>query len=339
VLIKYEIQQEPANAPVFGNYGSQYGFELGIPLILFGKNDYLQGDQPIIDGLRNKVNSMYSNPCPLLNGSFVDFNSCDFNSLPGKPEILISGKNVPINNTNGSCQPQPKQELTLAKIISLAAVDAINPCAFAVLILILVAILTDNPSKKSKVLWAGLAFALAVFLTYLVYGLVIVIFFQAIRALTYVKPFLHIVIAVIAILLGLLNIRDFLSYVPGRFATEMPVMFRPKVKKIISKVTSPLGAFIVGAFVTTFLLPCTVGPYLIAGGILSSLQLVHTLPWLGLYNFVFALPMVIITLIIYFGFSSVENVSGWRERNIKYIHLAAGLIMLILGIAMLTGLI
>lgn len=333
VLIKYEVQQKKENAPVFGNYGSAYGFELGIPTILLGTGNVIQGDDSIITGLKNRIDALQYNPCPLMNGSSIAFDKLNLSSLPGKPEILMCGKNITVN---ASCE-NTKTELTFAKIVSLAAVDAINPCAFAVLILILVAILTANPNKKSKVLWAGLAFALAVFLTYLVYGLIIVIFFQAIRALSYIKPYLHIVITIIAILLGLLNIRDFLSYVPGRFATEMPIMFRPKVKKIISKVTSPLGAFVVGAFVTTFLLPCTVGPYLIAGGILSSLQLLHALPWLGLYNFIFALPMVIITLIIYTGFSSVENVSGWRERNIKYIHLAAGIIMLLLGMAMLVG--
>jgi cytochrome c biogenesis protein CcdA len=253
--------------------------------------------------------------------------------VPGKSTVLLCGKNV---TTNSSCTTTPP-DLTFAKIVSLAAVDAINPCAFAVLILILVAILTANPNKKSKVLWAGFAFAFAVFLTYFFYGLVIVVFFQAIQALNSIKPYFHIVIIVIAILLGLLNIRDFLSYVPGRFATEMPIMFRPKVKRLIARVTSPVGAFIVGAFVTTFLLPCTIGPYLIAGGILSSLQLVNTLPWLALYNFVFALPMLIITLVIYFGLSSVENVSGWKDRNIKYIHLAAGIIMLCVGVALLLG--
>jgi cytochrome c biogenesis protein CcdA len=117
----------------------------------------------------------------------------------------------------------------------------------------------------------------------------------------------------------------------------MPVMFRPKVKKIISRVTSPAGAFVVGIFVTLFLMPCTMGPYFIAGGILSSLQFMQTLPWLALYNFIFIIPMIIITLIVYGGLASVENLSGWKERNIKYIHLAAGLIMLALGLIMLLG--
>jgi cytochrome c biogenesis protein CcdA len=135
----------------------------------------------------------------------------------------------------------------------------------------------------------------------------------------------------------LLNIRDFVSYKPGRMATEMPVMFRPKVKKLISKVTSPGGAFIVGIFVTFFLTPCTMGPYLIAGGILSSIEFVKTLPWLALYNLVFILPMIIITLIVYGGLSSVENLSGWKEHNIRYMHLVAGVIMVLLGVIMLFG--
>jgi len=47
--------------------------------------------------------------------------------------------------------------------------------------------------------------------------------------------------------------------------------------------------------------------------------------------------MIIITLIVYFGFTTVENVSGWKERNIKYLHLIAGIILVLLGIAMLLG--
>ena len=163
--------------------------------------------------------------------------------------------------------------------------------------------------------------------------------FQLVQALASVKVLLYKIMAVLAIVLGLINIRDFLSYKPGRLASEMPLMFRPKVKKIISGVTSPWGAFGVGAFVTIFLLPCTIGPYIIAGGILSSLQFINALPWLALYNFVFVIPIIVITLIIFGGFSSVEDVSGWKDRNIKYIHLAEGIITLLLGIAMLAGLI
>ncbi|MDR0861051.1 MAG: hypothetical protein LBO09_09105 [Candidatus Peribacteria bacterium] len=43
--------------------------------------------------------------------------------------------------------------------------DSINPCAFAVMLLLLTSILSKSGDKK-KALKAGLLFALAVFITY-----------------------------------------------------------------------------------------------------------------------------------------------------------------------------
>ena len=237
-----------------------------------------------------------------------------------------------VNEANAS-----KVELTLPKIVSLAAVDAVNPCALAVLTLMLIAILTYNPKKKRNVLLAGLAFSISVFVMYLFYGLVIIRFFQLIQTLTTIRLWLYKILGLLAVILGLLNLRDFFHYKPGRLGTEMPMMLRPKVKKIISRVTSPRGAFVVGLFVTVFLLPCTIGPYVIAGGILSALELVKTIPWLLIYNSIFILPMLAITLIVYAGVKRVEDISGWKEKNIRHLHLVAGLIIICLGVAMLMG--
>ena len=223
----------------------------------------------------------------------------------------------------------------LTKIISLAAVDAINPCAIAVLALILITILTQNPENKKKILYAGLAFSISIFIMYLFYGLIIIRFFQLIQTLAIIRPILYKILGVLAILLGILNIKDFFRYKAGSIATEMPMFLRPGMKKLISRVTSIKGAFITGLFVTLFLLPCTIGPYIIAGGILSTLEIIKTIPWLILYNLIFILPMIIITLIVYFGFTKVEDVSGWKDKNIKRLHLVAGIIMFLLGLAML----
>ncbi len=228
-------------------------------------------------------------------------------------------------------------DLTPAKVLGLAAVDAINPCALAVLSLMLIAIITYNPKDKRNILLAGLAFTASIFIMYLVYGLIIIKFFQLIQALTSIRLMLYSVLGFAAIVLGLLNLKDFFSYKPGGFGTEMPMSLRPIVKKAISGVTSPKGAFIVGLFVTVFLLPCTIGPYVIAGGILSALDLLATIPWLLLYNAVFVFPMLVITGVVYYGMASVENVSEWKDKYIKYMHLVAGLIILGLGIAMVMG--
>ena len=230
-----------------------------------------------------------------------------------------------------------RHNVTLAKIISLALVDAVNPCAFAVLILLLTAILTYNPGNRRSVLLAGLMFIAAIFAMYFVYGLIFIKFFQLIQALSTVKIYLFNVLAVVAIIFGILNIRDSIKYKPGGIGTEMPLMLRPKMQALIARVTSPRGAFITGLFVTLFLLPCTIGPYVIAAGILSVFDMMANIPVLLLYNLIFVVPMLVIVGIVYLGLKGVKDVEEWKNRHITKLHLVAGILMLFVGVALLMG--
>lgn len=334
-IIEYEIYQERVNAPLLYEYNTVYNSGLGIPLIIFGKDSFIVGDTPILKNVKEVLNKG-DNLCPLIDGTSTDFDNLDASTLPGKPKIWtkdvqgLSPKELEQSKTQ-------KTELTLTKVLSLAAVDAVNPCALAVLTLMLIAIVTYNPKKRKNLLLAGLAFTLSVFVMYLFYGLVIIRFFQLIKVLTNIRLWLYKMLGLVAIILGILNVKDFLFYRPGSLGTEMPMSLRPKVKKIISGITSSKGAFGAGAFVTVFLLPCTIGPYIICGGILCPLSLIEALPWLLLYNLIFVLPMIVITTACYIGFTTVENVSGWKEKNIRHLHLIAGLIIFGLGIAMFLG--
>lgn len=57
----------------------------------------------------------------------------------------------------------------LAIMAPAALADSINPCAFAVMLLLLTTILSKTQDKK-KTLWAGLLFSLAIFVTYFLIG-------------------------------------------------------------------------------------------------------------------------------------------------------------------------
>jgi len=82
-------------------------------------------------------------------------------------------------------------------------------------------------------------------------------------------------------------------------------------------------------------LPCTSGPYIVILGLLAkAVTINYALLLLLLYNFIFILPMLFITLIIYFGFTTTEKVEEWRTRKLKVLHLIAGIIILLLGIGM-----
>jgi cytochrome c biogenesis protein CcdA len=109
------------------------------------------------------------------------------------------------------------------------------------------------------------------------------------------------------------------------------------MKKILGSVTSNAGAFVIGLIVSMFLVPCAIGPYFVAGSLLSGLSLWAAMPWLVLYNLVFVLPMLIIALLIYLGFASIKNIEAWRQRNLRRLHLVAGIVLLVVGAGLVAG--
>lgn len=314
VINSYEVYTHPENQKLFQEFGQKYGVEIkGVPMIFIGENAH--------KGYRSD------------NTTGKKIEACIQDCLP-ENQKRISGEiksNLPEGTVAVKGEEKKSTPLTLTKIISLALADAVNPCAMAVLGLMLIAILAYNPKKKNKILWAGLAFTFSVFLTYILYGLVIIKIFQLIQALSLIRFWLYRLLGAGAIILGILAIRDFIKN-KGKCKTV------PRINRFINKITSPKGAFLIGFLVTIFLLPCTIGPYIVAGGILSAIAILKTLPWLLLYNLVFVLPMLLITVIVYFGIARIQDVTMWEAKYMKYLHLTAGIVMLGLGILMLFGL-
>ena len=334
VLIKYEVYERSENAPLISKYSDFYGAKNGVPQVIFDDGVLLVGDRQITKQLEDYVREYEGNPCPLADGTVAPYSQLELEDLAGNPEILNKDakESDSEGEVSGAKEEKECEDLTLAKIISLGLADSVNPCSIAVLTAMLLAILTYDPKKKHNVLLAGLAFTASVFLMYLLYGLIIIRFFQLVQALASIRSILYKVLGVAAMFVGALNIKDFFE---GGEACKVV----PQIGSLLSRISSPKGAFSIGALVTVFLLPCTIGPYVICGGILSTLVIFKTLPWLVLYNLIFVLPMVAVTLAVYFGFSTVENVSGWQAKNIKYLNLASGLIIFGLGVAMLFGLV
>ena len=244
---------------------------------------------------------------------------------------------------SGSTISEKSTGISIGKIFSLGLADSINPCALSILALVLISIVTYNPRNRRSVLLAGLSFVLAVLIMYLIYGFLIIKAFEIAQSISTVREFLYgtlginFILGLGAILLGVLGLKDFFAYKPGNIGTEMPLFLRPKASKLIAKVTSPLAAFTVGMFVTLFLLPCTIGPYIILGGILATDGVLNALPALLLYNLIFVSPMILVILLVYFGSKKGEDVQDWREKNVRYMHLVAGILLLAIGVLMVFG--
>jgi cytochrome c biogenesis protein CcdA len=234
-------------------------------------------------------------------------------------------------------------DLSIGRIITLGLADSVNPCALSILALVLISIVTYNPGSRKDIFLAGFAFILSVLVMYFIYGILIVKAFEVVNSITVIRQFLYgnlglnFILGIGAIILGLLGLKDFFSYKPGSVGTEMPMFLRPKVSKLISKVTSPWAAFSIGLFVTLFLLPCTIGPYVILGGLLVDGGIGKALLPLLLYDLVFVLPMIAVVLVVYIGSKKAEQVKDWRDQNVRYMHLVAGVLMLVIGVLMVLG--
>jgi cytochrome c biogenesis protein CcdA/thiol-disulfide isomerase/thioredoxin len=267
-----------------------------------------------------------------VNGWILQWNG---NIVQTKPEVT-PGEDVEY------CEEEETnicpEEISMAKLLGLALADSVNPCAISVLLLMLIAITTYNPKDRKQILFSAGAFILAVIIMYMIYGLLIIKAFQFLQSITFIKNYLYKGLGLAALLLGILEIKDFIKYKPGSVATEMPLFMRPKVQKVISKITSPLGAFTLGLFVTLFLLPCTIGPYVILGGMLSTLDYLKASPYLLLYNLIFVVPMIVISFVVFFGTKKIKDVSDWKDKNVRIMHLVSGILMSLLGIIMIFGL-
>jgi len=212
-------------------------------------------------------------------------------------------------------------------ITGAALVDSINPCAIAVLLILLAGLL--NLGDKKKVLISGLLFISALYLAYFTVGIGL---WGVIQLASLAKIF-HQIIGVIAVIFGLINIKDYFWYGGLGFVSEIPRAWRPRMKKLLKGITSPVGAFVTGLVVTLFELPCTGGPYLFTLGLLSEgysqFQVVSVLLY---YNLVFVVPLLIILGLIYWGYTSIDQATEWKNKNFKLLHLLAGIIMLTLGL-------
>ncbi|MFH0852296.1 MAG: hypothetical protein V1845_01690 [bacterium] len=215
-----------------------------------------------------------------------------------------------------------------------AAVDAINPCEFAILILLMASMLIEQENRK-RALLTGFSFIAAVFISYFLMGIGLLEFIR-VYTLSFSGTF-YTTMGIVAIIFGLLNVKDYFWYGGGGFLMEVPQRWRPKMKELVRGIASPWGGFTVGLLISVFLLPCTSGPYVIILGMLAAKTTFFVaFLYLILYNLIFILPMAAIVLAMYWGLSP-EKAENWRKNKLRLLHLIAGIILIALGVVILAG--
>jgi len=312
IVHEYEVYGSEENRAFMQKMATAYDTPLsGVPMTFVGSDVIVGFSKANGEKIKGAIESCLQQECE-------------------NPADRIEGP-TPTQSQQEKCPDLKTQTLTISAVVCAAAVDAINPCAFAVLTILLATILAS--STPLNALLAGLAFCLAIFISYFLMGLGMYTAFAA-SGISYT---LYVILAFLALLLGLFNIKDYLGY-RGWFTMGVPHAWRPSMKALLRGVTSVPGAFLVGFVVSLFLLPCTSGPYLVILGMLAhTTSRNYAMALLALYNFIFVAPMLVITLAIYFGFTTAEQAEQWRKERIDLLRLIAGVLLIALSIAMLAS--
>jgi cytochrome c biogenesis protein CcdA len=139
----------------------------------------------------------------------------------------------------------------------------------------------------------------------------------------------------LALLLGLITITDVLRN-KETFILSIPESKKGLLGNYI-RIASLPAAFVLGILAGILGFACTGGIYI---GILSlmgkEMTVMSGLPWLALYNVVYILPLLLITILFAYGIST-ERADSMRAEYKRVLRMAIGVALVVLGAVILLG--
>ncbi len=326
-VIKYETYYNKENADLFVKLSEACNTKaMGVPTTFIGEEAIVGFDNDEGIGLRieNAVRRCIANGCD-------------------DPMHMLIGHEP-------SCEPEEEENNGIidvpvignvdAKKISLpfftvviGFLDGFNPCAIWVLCFLLTLLM--HAKSRKKIFLIGGIFVFASGLVYFIFMAAWLNFFLLVG---YVN-ILRIIIAVVAVVMGLINMKDFFFFKKGLSLT-IPEKAKSKLfKKMRSLVyAQALPAMILGTIVlaftaNTFELLCTAGFPAIYTRILTlnNLSSFAYYGYLVLYNLVYVIPLAVVVGI--FGYT--RSAHKFTEKQGRILKLVGGLLMLALGLILL----
>ena len=214
-------------------------------------------------------------------------------------------------------------------------VDGINPCMFWVLIFLLTYLVSIG--SKKKVLYSWLIFVLTTFVLYFaIMYLMHKVIFSTMALLPYIA-YIKYAIWIIAIILWIIEIKDFFFYGKG-VSLKIPSSVKPMLEYITKKWTY-MSAFVLAVLSTCVELPCTIWiPLAYVWAVGESINIFSAL---AIYNFFFIVPLLIIVFGIYYWLSAFKSDENWNMAindlsSKKVMRLVAWLILIILWVLFIT---
>ena len=355
-LYKYEVWYDSHNQELLSKVQKEMGTtnKNGVPFTVIGKKTivgYADGvtDEQIKDAINYYLNNDYRDYAGEITGKVkkVEVKE-DTIKDESKTEDKKENKIEKADDTKDSDQTDENVTVpVLGKInakkvslpilaVVLGFVDGFNPCAMWILIFLITMLFNMKDRKKMWIL--GLTFILTSGIVYLMFML------AWLNLATFISKiaFIRLLIAVIALVVGLINIYKYIDSLKKK-DEGCDVVDKKDRKKIMEKIISIthekkfiialLGIIVLAASVNIIELMCSIGIPLLFTQILAMNNL-STFSYM-IYMFIYIFFFLIDDIVIFVISMVTLKVTGLSTKYTKYSHLIGGIIMLIIGLLLI----
>lgn len=355
-LYKYEIWYDSHNQELLSKVQKEMGTtnKNGVPFTVIGKKTivgYADGvtDEQIKDAINHYLNNDYRDYAGEITGKVKKTEvKEDITKDESKTEDKKENKIEKADDTKDSNQTDENVTVpVLGKInakkvslpilaVVLGFVDGFNPCAMWILIFLITMLFNMKDRKKMWIL--GLTFILTSGIVYLMFML------AWLNLATFISKiaFIRLLIAVIALVVGLINIYKYIDSLKKK-DEGCDVVDKKDRKKIMEKIISIthekkfiialLGIMVLAASVNIIELMCSIGIPLLFTQILAMNNL-STFSYM-IYMFIYIFFFLIDDIVIFVISMVTLKVTGLSTKYTKYSHLIGGIIMLIIGLLLI----
>ncbi|WP_175060093.1 cytochrome c biogenesis protein CcdA [Thermococcus sp. 2319x1] len=206
-------------------------------------------------------------------------------------------------------------------LLTLAGADSINPCTFVIYTMLLIALSLKENISKRRIYAVGLAFVAAIYISYYLLGIGLVILTKTIPVW---------VAGVVSVAFGAY------TFVTGYMEKSRIVKKKEVRRNIFRREATIFGAFSLGVIISFTLLPCSSGTYLAYAILISKVGKALTLILLALYNVIFILPLLIILLTVG-SITESKSVSQRIVQKSRELSMIAGALLILLGVYVILG--
>jgi len=305
-VLYYDVDLSEENLTVLFDFAEHYRITYpGLPAVYTGDTVVIEGSGPIASEIEDIFQGIEDGLIP----------SAEYEKR-WYPEQAVYTPRGPDPEDMGP-------NLNLYLVLTAGLLDGINPCAFAVLVFLLISLMTAE--SKIRVLSIGFVYIAAVFLFYVLAGLGI----MSIVSYTETSSIFSLIAGIVAVFAGLLSMNEGFSE-KSRLSLGIPESSKEYLNSIIKRASLP-AAFVLGIIVGLFELPCTGGIYLAVLSLLSSETTFYEgIPYLILYNLMFVLPLAVIVGLVYSGLAPAA-VNEFRKKHRKELKVIIGTILVFIG--------